>query len=72
MPNGGGGGGSAPSSPTKPQSPAFNLIGSPTGTNQIEETIQEEQQPIQAIVVSSAVTSAQEADRNAIDGATLG
>jgi hypothetical protein len=68
---GGGGGGSVPSAPTAPTAPAFNLVGG-TGTNQIQETLENDSTPIQAVVVSSAVTSAQEADRNAIDGATLG
>lgn len=66
-----GGGGSAPSAPTTPSAPAFNLVGN-TGTNQIQDTIEQDTTPIQAVVVSSAVTSAQEADRNAIEGATLG
>ena len=66
----GGGGGSVPSAST-PTAPAFNLVGG-TGTNQIQDTLQQDATPIQAVVVSSAVTSAQEMDRNAIDGATLG
>ena len=69
-PNGGGGGGSVPSGGT-PSAPASNLVGN-TGTNQIQDTIEQDTTPIQAVVVSSAVTSAQEADRNAIEGATLG
>ena len=63
--SGGGGQGS------EPTAPAFNLVGG-TGTNQIQDTLQQDATPIQAVVVSSAVTSAQEMDRNAIDGATLG
>lgn len=62
----GGGGGAA-----APQAPAFNLVGA-GGVNQIQESLQEEQQPIQAFVVSSNVTTAQELERNQIESASIG
>ena len=65
--NGGvGGGGQA-----APPAPAFNLIGQGGGINQIDQSLQQEQQPIQAFVVSGDVTSAQELDRNIVDTATI-
>ena len=70
-PNGGGGGGGAPSAPSQPQAPAFNLVGQ-SGVNQVQESIQEEQTPIQAYVVGAQVTSQQEADRNQQDSASIG
>ena len=51
--------------------PAFNIVGA-SGTNQLASAIGEQsQQPIQAFVVSSEVTTAQELDRNIIDEATI-
>lgn len=54
-----------------PQAPAFNLVGA-SGVNQVQESLQEEQTPIQAFVVSGEVTSAQELERNAVDSASIG
>ena len=77
VPNSTGGGGSQPASlPSAPavQSlpPAFNVVGS-SGTNQLADAIGgQTQQPVQAFVVSSEVTSAQELDRNIIDDASIG
>jgi len=52
--------------------PAFNVVGA-SGTNQLADAIGgQTQQPIQAFVVSSEVTSAQELDRNIIDDASIG
>ncbi len=74
---GGGGGGSVPSSSVSggggaaQQAPAFNLVGA-SGVNQVQESLQEEQTPIQAFVVSGAVTNAQELERNQIDSARIG
>ncbi len=70
------GGGSTPKgSPTAaPLSmpPAFNTVGA-SGTNQLADAIGgQSQQPVQAFVVSSSVTTAQELDRNIIDDATIG
>jgi hypothetical protein len=58
---GGGGGASAPS---------FNLVAG-TGTNQIAQSLAGQNQPLQAFVVGSAVTSQQELDRNAVNTASL-
>ena len=75
----GGGGVSAttpsttPSIPPVPSlPPAFNVVGA-SDTNQLAEAIGgQTQQPIQAYVVSNDVTTAQEMDRNIIDGASIG
>lgn len=61
---GGGGGASVP------QAPSFNLIEG-TGSNQIAESLATERRPVQAYVVASNVSSAQELDRNAINEASL-
>ena len=64
---GGGGGGAIPAMP-----PAFNIVGQ-SDTNQLADAIGgQTQQPVQAFVVSSEVTTAQELDRNIIDGASIG
>tara|TARA_R110002094_G_scaffold56310_1_gene67361 strand:- start:57 stop:2213 length:2157 start_codon:yes stop_codon:yes gene_type:complete len=64
---GGGGGGSEP-----PQPPAFNVVGA-TPTNQLADAIgSQEQQPVQAFVVSGDVTTAQSLERNIVQGATIG
>ena len=73
------GGGSAPSvTPTAPRAqsqsvpPAFNVVGA-SGTNQLAEAIGgQSQQPVKAFVVSNDVTTAQELDRNIVEGASLG
>lgn len=76
VPNTSGGGSSAnpsvsvPSAPPLP--PAFNIVGQ-SDTNQLADAIGgQTQQPVQAFVVSSEVTTAQELDRNIIDGASIG
>ena len=52
--------------------PSFNTVGA-SGTNQLADAIGgQSQQPVQAFVVSSSVTTAQELDRNIIDDATIG
>jgi len=75
-----GGGGVSASTPSTTPSippvpslpPAFNVVGA-SGTNQLAEAIGgQSQQPIQAFVVSNDVTTAQEMDRNIIDGASIG
>lgn len=53
-----------------PQAPSFNLIEG-TGSNQIAEGLATERRPVQAYVVASNVSSAQELDRNAINEASL-
>ena len=63
-PNGGGGGSSS-------IPPAFNVVGS-SETNQLASVIGgQSQQPVQAFVVSNDVSTAQEMDRNIIDGASI-
>ena len=66
-------GGGAPSTPSIPSiPPSFNTVGA-SGTNQLADAIGgQSQQPVQAFVVSSSVTTAQELDRNIIDDATIG
>ena len=58
---------SATSAPTPP---SFNLVQG-TGSNQIAQGLNNQQQPIQAYVVSSNVTTAQSLDRNIVAGASL-
>ena len=57
------------SAPPRAAAPSFNLVQG-TGSNQIAEGIQE-QDPVQAFVVSSDVTSSQELDRNITENASL-
>jgi len=58
--------------PTPSQSPAFNIVGS-SDSNQLADAIAgQSQQPVRAFVVSNDVTSAQELDRNIIEGASIG
>ena len=62
-PSGGGGGASIP--------PAFNVVGA-SGETQLADAIgSQTQQPTRAFVVSSDVTTAQEMDRNIIEGASI-
>ena len=66
IPNDASGGGSIPSLP-----PAFNVVGA-SDTNQLASAIGgQSQQPVQAFVVSNDVTTAQEMDRNIIEGASI-
>ena len=65
-PTGGGGGGGS-----VPPPPAFNLVGG-SGVNQIQDSLQEEQAPIQAFVVGSEVTNQQEIDNAQASSARLG
>ena len=60
------------SEPTAPQAPAFNIVGA-TGSNQLADAIAgQSQQPVRAFVVSNDVSTAQELDRNIIEGASIG
>jgi len=73
---GGGGGRSTPSAPngggSAPQPPAFNIVGA-SGENQLADAIGgQAQRPARAYVVSNDVTTAQELDRNIIEGASIG
>jgi hypothetical protein len=65
----GGGGGSAPTGGGAPP-PQFNVVGN-SGVNQIAETLGA-QQPVQAYVVASNVTTQQSLDRNIVNNASLG
>jgi len=62
--------GSVSQSTPQVQAPSFNLVQG-TGTDQIAESIQTQDRPIKAYVVSSDVSSQQELDRNAVETATL-
>jgi len=54
------------------QSPAFNIVGQ-GGASQIASALgEQQQQPVQAYVVSQDVTTAQSLENNIIQGATLG
>ncbi len=66
----GGGGGSTPTMESLP--PAFNVVGA-SGTNQLADAIGgQTQEPVKAFVVASDVSTAQELDRNIIEGASIG
>ena len=69
---GGGGGGSVGGSigGSAPTAPSFNLVAG-TGSNQIAEGLAGQRQPLQAYVVSGAVTNAQQMQRNIVDDASL-
>jgi len=74
-----GGGGTMPSPPSTPPTPSvpslppsFNVVGA-SDTNQLASAIGgQSQKPIQAFVVSNDVSTAQELDRNIIEGASIG
>ena len=69
-PSGGGGGGATPS--IESIAPSFNVVGA-SNTNQLADAIGgQSQTPTRAYVVSSDVTSAQELDRNIVEGASIG
>ena len=64
---GAGAGGAAPPAP-----PAFNVVGA-GGINQLATAIgEQQQQPVKAFVVSNDVSTAQELDRNIVQGAAIG
>jgi len=68
----GGGGGSQGGGGSAPTPPQFNIVGQ-SGTNQLAQTIAGQQnKPIEAFVVSSAVTTSQALDRNRVRTATFG
>jgi hypothetical protein len=70
----GGGGVSSPSGGggSAPKAPAFNIVGGNSGTNQLADTIAEQtNKPSRSYVVASDVSTAQEMDRNTIEGASL-
>ena len=61
---------SAPSQSPAVTAPSFNLVAG-TGTDQIADSIQNQDRPIKAFVVSSDVTTQQSLDRNAVETASL-
>ena len=68
----GGGGGSQGGGGKSATPPQFNIVGQ-SGTNQLAQTIAGQQnKPIEAFVVSSAVTTSQALDRNRVKTATFG
>jgi hypothetical protein len=67
---GGGGGAEGAKGGGGPPPPSFNLVAG-TGSNQIAEGIAGQRQPLQAYVVSGAVTNAQQMQRNIVEGASL-
>ena len=73
VPGGGGSGSSQTGSlPTAPTPPAFNIVGA-SGETQLADAIgSQTQRPARAYVVSNDVTTAQEMDRNIIEGASIG
>ena len=72
VPNtGGGGGGGATGGGAISQPPSFNIVGA-TETSQLADAVAgQEQQPVQAYVVSNDVTTAQSLENNIVEGATL-
>ena len=68
---GGGGGGAGPSAAPQPVVPSFNVVGA-SDTNQLASVLgEQEQQPVQAYVVATDVTTAQSMERNIIDTTSL-
>jgi hypothetical protein len=66
------GGANAGGGASTPSAPSFNLVGQ-TGTSQLAQSLgQNEQQPVQAYVVASQVTTQQSFDNNIVETATLG
>lgn len=64
--------GAATGGRTESVPPAFNVVGA-SATNQLAGAIGgQAQQPVKAYVVSNDVTTAQELDRNIVEGASLG
>jgi len=68
--SGGGGGSASSGGGSTPSAPSFNLVAG-TGSNQIAEGLAGQRQPIQAYVVSGAVTNAQQMQRNIVNDASL-
>jgi hypothetical protein len=71
VPGGGGGSTQTGSMPNTSQPPAFNVVGS-SGENQLADAIGgQSQKPARAYVVSNDISTAQELDRNIIEGASI-
>jgi len=57
---------------SEPLPPAFNIVGA-SDTNQLASAIGgQSQQPVKAFVVSNDISTAQELDRNIVEGASIG
>jgi len=54
-----------------PSAPSFNVVGN-SGASQIAQTINQDQQPVEAYVVAGNVSSAQELNRNIVETASIG
>tara|TARA_R110000744_G_scaffold53966_2_gene114897 strand:- start:609 stop:2600 length:1992 start_codon:yes stop_codon:yes gene_type:complete len=68
---GGSAGGSAASGGgATPSAPSFNLVEG-SGSNQIAQGLQASDSPIQAVVVSGDITTAQSVDRNIVENSTI-
>ena len=69
---GGSVGGSTQISQPQVQAPSFNIVGQGEGSQIATALGEQQQQPIQAFVVSQDVTTAQSLENGIISGATLG
>ena len=67
-----GGAGASASGGTEVQQPSFNIVGQGEGSQIASALGEQQQQPIQAFVVSQDVTTAQSLENSIISGATLG
>ena len=67
-----GGAGASASGGTPVQQPSFNIVGQGEGSQIATALGEQQQQPIQAFVVSQDVTTAQSLENGIIQGATLG
>ena len=68
---GGGAGGGAGVAGGGQSAPSFNVVGN-SGVSQLGQTLNQEQEPVQAFVVGSSVTSQQAMDRDIVEAASLG
>jgi len=66
-PNIGGGGGFG----AQQQAPSFNVVGT-SGTNQLAQTLQQQDEPLRAYVVSTEMSTRQALDRQITETATIG
>jgi len=64
-------GGSSSTNAPQPAAPSFNVVGT-SGVNQIAQSLAQQDEPIQAFVVGSNVTTQQALDRNIVTTATIG
>ena len=67
-----GGAGASASGGTPIQQPSFNIVGQGQGSQIATALGEQQQQPVQAFVVSQDVTTAQSLENGIISGATLG